>query len=84
MGKNLKDVLEFTGKALDFDKWFETFEDYEAYVRKDGMRFKIFYNNDCIGMTWPSDYIVKKPTGGRSAVNFLQFEQDYEACDVGD
>lgn len=40
-GRNLKEVLEFTGKHPDFDKWFSSFEQYEEHVMDDGGIFKI-------------------------------------------
>ena len=41
-GNNLKDVLDFTGKADNWDEYFTTFEEYEEHVAKDGHRFKVF------------------------------------------
>lgn len=40
-GKNLKEVLEFTGKSDRFDEWFPTFADFESHVKKEGDTFKI-------------------------------------------
>lgn len=40
-GKNLKEMIEFTGKAKDFDKWFPTWECYAEHVKNDGNKFKI-------------------------------------------
>lgn len=40
-GENLSEVLEFTGKHPSWDKWFNSFEEYEAHVRADRSVFKI-------------------------------------------
>ena len=41
-GKNLKEVLEFTGKYKRFDEWFGSFEEYEKYVKAHHNIFKLF------------------------------------------
>jgi len=41
-GDNLKEVLDFVGKAPWFDEWFKSWEEYEAYVKSHNNIFKIF------------------------------------------
>ena len=41
-GENLKEVIEFTGKAPWFDEWFKSWEEYEAYVKSHNNIFKIY------------------------------------------
>lgn len=40
-GKNLKEVIEFTGKSERFYEWFPTWEDFETHVKNDGNTIKI-------------------------------------------
>lgn len=40
-GDNLKDLTEFTGKALCFDEWFPTWEAFEKHVKCEGNTFKL-------------------------------------------
>ena len=41
-GDNLKEVIDFVGKAPWFDEWFKSWEEYEAYVKSHNNIFKIF------------------------------------------
>ena len=41
-GDNLKEVIDFVGKAPWFDEWFKSWEEYEAYVKSHDNIFKIF------------------------------------------
>ena len=41
-GDNLKEVLDFVGKAPWFDEWFKSWEEYEDYVKSHNNIFKIF------------------------------------------
>lgn len=61
-GDNLREVLEFTGKHFKFDKWFTSFEAYEAHVRSEGNIFKVFTRN---GVTEAvvGDYIIRGVEG---------------------
>lgn len=40
-GKNLKELIAFTGKSDRFDEWFPTWDDFEKHIANDGNRFKI-------------------------------------------
>ena len=44
-GDNLKEVVDFTGKNPEFEKWFKSWDDYENYVHSHGNIFKIFYRD---------------------------------------
>ena len=41
-GDNLKEVVNFIGKAPWFDEWFKSWEEYETYVKSHNNIFKIF------------------------------------------
>lgn len=41
-GANLREVIEFTGKHPRWHEWFNSFEEYEAFVARDGGVFKVF------------------------------------------
>ena len=41
-GDNLKEVIDFTGKDKNFEKWFKSFEEYEKYVQEHDGIFKLF------------------------------------------
>ena len=62
-GDNLKEVIDFTGKDRNFDKWFKSFEEYEQYVQKHNGIFKLF-NTDGSHYEVPvGAWIVKTPDG---------------------
>ena len=44
-GDNLKEVIDFTGKDKNFEKWFKSFEEYEKYVHEHNDIFKLFDEN---------------------------------------
>lgn len=69
-GNNLKELIDFTGKDKDFDKWFKSQEEYEEYVRKHDYIFKLF-NNDGSHYEVPvGAWIVKTPDGNNVASQF--------------
>jgi GNAT superfamily N-acetyltransferase len=73
-GNNLKEVLDFTGKNKNFEKWFKSFEEYEKYVYDHDGIFKIF-NEDGSHYEVPiGAWIVKTPDGYNvaSRANFKQ------------
>ncbi len=62
-GDNLKEVIGFTGKNKNFDKWFTSFEEYERYVHEHNNIFKLF-NEDGSHYEVPvGAWIVKTPDG---------------------
>ena len=62
-GDNLKEVIDFTGKDKNFEKWFKSFEEYEKYVHDHDGIFKLF-NTDGSHYEVPvGAWIVKTPDG---------------------
>lgn len=62
-GDNLKEVIDFTGKDRNFEKWFKSFEEYEKYVQEHDGIFKLF-NADGSHYEVPvGAWIVKTPDG---------------------
>lgn len=62
-GNNLKEVIDFTGKDKNFEKWFKSFEEYEKYVDDHNGIFKLF-NADGSHYEVPiGSWIVKTPDG---------------------
>lgn len=61
-GKNLKEVLSFTGKHPNFDKWFNSFDEYQEYVESDGFVFKVFTLDGVMNAS-VGDYIVRGVKG---------------------
>ena len=62
-GDNLKEVIAFTGKAPQFNKWFKTFDEYEQYVYNHNKIFKLF-NEDGNHYEVPvGAWIVRTPDG---------------------
>ena len=62
-GDNLKEIIEFTGKDKNFDKWFKSFAEYEKYVSEHDNVFKLF-NADGSHFEVPvGAWIVKTPDG---------------------
>jgi hypothetical protein len=57
-GDNLKQIIDFTGKHPNFDKWFSSFEEYRTHVRNDRNVFKIFTLEGVMEAS-PGDYIIK-------------------------
>ena len=41
-GKNLKEVIDFTGKSPKFGEWFKSWEDFENYVHSHDDILKLF------------------------------------------
>ena len=62
-GNNLKEVIEFTGKAPKFNKWFASWEEYEKYVNDHNNIFKLFSPNGLSVEVKPNTWIVKLPNG---------------------
>jgi hypothetical protein len=62
-GKNLKEVIEFTGKSGKFEKWFKSFDEYEAYVRASGNILKLFCEGDDHYKVPVGAWIIKTPDG---------------------
>lgn len=70
-GKNLKELVQFTGKSPKFDEWFKTWEDFENYVHTHNNIFKIF-NEDGSHIEIPvGAWIVKTPDGHNVASRYV-------------
>ena len=76
-GNNLKDVLDFTGKADNWDEYFATFEEYEEHVAGDGYRFKVFTPCHTLIAT-PDDWIVRNHEGVIEVWNKERFATCYK------
>lgn len=61
-GRNLQEVLNFTGKHPRFDEWFPAFHMYEEHVANSGNRFHIISNEGTL-VCLPGDFIVKNEQG---------------------
>ena len=62
-GDNLKEVIGFTGKDKNFEKWFKSFEEYEKYVHDHNDIFKLFNENGNHYEIPVGAWIVKTPDG---------------------
>ena len=85
-GDNLKEVVGFTGKDKNFEKWFKSFEEYEKYVQEHDGIFKLF-NADGSHYEVPvGAWIVKTPDGYNVASKaiFRQKSADTQKFKVGD
>ena len=68
-GDNLKEVISFTGKDKNFEKWFKSFEEYEKYVHEHNDIFKLFNENGNHYEIPVGAWIVKTPDGYNIASN---------------
>ena len=68
-GDNLKEVIDFTGKDKNFEKWFKSFEEYEKYVHEHNNIFKLFSENGNHYEIPVGAWIVKTPDGYNIASN---------------
>ena len=80
-GENLAEVLAFTGKHPDWDKWFDSFEQYEDYVRVDGSVFKIKTLEGTMAAS-PGDWIIKGVNGEFYPCKPDVFAATYEEADA--
>ena len=62
-GNNLKEVIDFTGKDKNFEKWFKSFEEYEKYVHEHNNIFKIFTEDGSHYEVPVGAWIIKTPDG---------------------
>ena len=62
-GDNLEEVINFTGKSKNFDKWFKSFEEYKMYVKDHDSIFKIFYEDGSHYEVPVGAWIIKTPDG---------------------
>jgi hypothetical protein len=76
-GNNLKDVLDFTGKADNWDEYFATFEEYEEHVAGDGYRFKVFTPCHTL-IAEVNDWVVRTHENEIIIVHKERFHDEYE------
>lgn len=76
-GKNLKEVLDFTGKHDKFKKWFEDFKDYQNHVSNSGDIFKIFTLEGVMEAS-PGDWIIRGVKGEHYPCKPDIFEATYD------
>lgn len=62
-GKNLKEVIDFTGKSPKFSEWFKSWEEYENYVHSHGDILKLFCEDGSHYEVPVGAWIVKTPDG---------------------
>lgn len=62
-GKNLKEVIDFTGKSPRFDEWFKSWEDFENYVHSHEDILKLFCEDGSHYEVPVGSWIVKTPDG---------------------
>lgn len=62
-GKNLKEVIDFTGKSPRFREWFKSWDEFESYVHGHGDIFKLFCEDGSHYEVPVSAWIVKTPDG---------------------
>lgn len=79
-GENLSEVLEFTGKHPSWDKWFNSFEEYEAHVRADRSVFKI-KTLEGTHEAAPGDWIIRGVHGEHYPCKPDIFAKTYEPAD---
>lgn len=75
-GNNLEEVIEFTGKHPDFDKWFKSFEEYEEHVKEDGYIFKLYTDVGTYRVE-VGDYLLKSEFRKVFAVSEVHFKRTY-------
>lgn len=76
-GNNLKDVLNFTGKADNWDEYFATFEEYEEHVAGDGYRFKVFTPCHTL-IAEMNDWVVRTHNDEITIVHKEKFDEEFE------
>ena len=68
-GDNLSEVIAFTGKCRDFDKYFPTWEEYEKTVAEKGLKIFTRYDDFIVP---PGDFIIAN-AGELFICNFVFF-----------
>ena len=62
-GKNLKEVIDFTGKSPRFNEWFKSWEEFEDYVHSHDDILKLFCEDGSHYEVPVGAWIVKTPDG---------------------
>lgn len=77
-GKNLKEVIDFTGKSPRFDEWFKSWEDFENYVHSHGDIFKLFCEDGSHYEVPVGAWIIKTPDGFNTPSRFRFIQKPAE------
>lgn len=82
-GKNLKEVIDFTGKSPRFDEWFKSWEDFENYVHTHNDILKLFCEDGSHYEVPVGAWIVKTPDGYNtpSSFRFIQKPTEWSETD---
>lgn len=77
-GKNLKKVIDFTGKSPRFDEWFKSWEEFEDYVHSHDDILKLFCEDGSHYEVPVGAWVVKTPDGYNipSRFRFIQKPAD--------
>lgn len=62
-GRNLEEVIEFTGKYSKFNDWFKSWEEYKKFIHEHGNIVKLFAPDGLSVDVLPGTWIVKMPEG---------------------
>jgi len=62
-GYNLEQVIDFVGKSPRFNEWFNSWEEYEQYVKEHNNIVKLFSPTGHSVEVHSGDWIVKLPDG---------------------
>lgn len=83
-GKNLKEVIDFTGKSPKFGEWFKSWEDFENYVHSHGDILKLFCEDGSHYEVPVGAWIVKTPDGYNipSRFRFIQKPAEWSKNDT--
>lgn len=79
-GKNLAEVLEFTGKSPRFDEWFDSFSCYSKHVVDSGNKFKIF-TLEGVMTADVGDWVIRGVRGEHYPCKPDIFAETYEAAE---
>lgn len=79
-GKNLKEVIDFTGKSPRFDEWFKSWEEFEDYVHSHDDILKLFCEDGSHYEVPVGAWIIKTPDGYNipSRFRFIQKPTELE------
>lgn len=77
-GKNLKEVIDFTGKSQRFNEWFKSWEEYENYVHIHDDIIKLFCEDGSHYEVPVGAWIVKTPDGYNTPSRFRLIQQPAE------
>ncbi len=82
-GKNLKEVIDFTGKSPRFDEWFKSWDDFENYVHTHNDILKLFCEDGSYYEVPIGAWIVKTPDGYNtpSCFRFIQKSAEWSEED---